>query len=83
MKLLSKNEAYQLLPRVIDGEADCDQYDSFELYLKLDDELRSLYKSMVRIRWIIRTRMPRAPAPEQLRIRIEKAIETEADRLSG
>lgn len=83
MKLLSKNEAYKLLPMVIDNEADREQCASFELYMRMDEELYSLYNSMIRIRLAIRTRMPRAPAPDRLRIRIEKAIETESERLSN
>ncbi len=75
MQDLSKNKALELLPLVVDGEADPDNRRAFLEYIDSDRDVKQKYESQLRIKKLIQKRCKKARAPDRLKANIQKFIE--------
>lgn len=82
MRQLNRQQALDLLPLVVDEEAHEDDKRAFFMYLEQDDELRRKYRSMKRVKELIRNRTPRVKSPDRLKARIATLIEKEREKPS-
>jgi hypothetical protein len=64
---LTKEEAFELITAVVDGEASTEERKAFIDYIAHDDEIRREYESIKRIKSLVRSRCPYAEAPESLK----------------
>jgi len=74
MQDLSKNKALELIPLVVDGEADPDNRRAFLEYIDSDREVKQKYESQLRIKKILQKRCIKVRAPEHLKIKIQKFL---------
>lgn len=77
MRQLNKKQALELLPLVVDDEANEDDKRAFFQYIEQDEEMRRRFESMKRMKEIIRYRTPRLKAPAHLKVKISSLIEEE------
>lgn len=75
MKKLTKKQAFDLLPAVVDGEATHDEKIAFLSFISDDEDLRVQYDSSLRIKKLLAENFPRAKAPDHLKQRILKLLE--------
>jgi len=67
---LDKQQAIDLIPRVIDGEVTPQEHRSFFSYLREDDDVRREFESHQKLKIAICCRCKRERAPDHLRQRI-------------
>jgi len=82
MRHLSKQQALNLLPLVVDEEANEDEIRAFFQYIKHDEEIRRKYQSMKRVKDLVRQRTPRKKTPDYLKEKISILIEEERQKKS-
>jgi hypothetical protein len=75
MQDLSKNKALELLPLVVDGEAEPDDRLAFLDYIENDTDVKQKYESQLRIKKLLQKRCQKAKAPDLLKIKIQKFLE--------
>lgn len=79
MKKLTRKQALDLLPAVIDNEAAEDDIIAFLAYIESDESVRVQYEQSLRVKRIL-SQLPRKKAPDDLKDRImQKLRETEPE----
>ena len=76
---LNKEQAYELITPVIDGEASVDERKAFMKFIEQNEEVRSEFESLQQIKSVVKSRCPRATAPESLRDYVKTIAHQEAD----
>lgn len=67
MVRLSKKQALDLLPAVVDQEVNEDEKLAFLSFIEKNEDVRKQYESALRIKALVRERCPKAEAPEHLK----------------
>jgi hypothetical protein len=75
MKKLTKKQAIDLLPAVVDGEATQEERIAFLSFIADDEDLQEQYRNSMQIKKLLADKLPRAQAPDHLRQRIFKILE--------
>ncbi len=83
MKPLEKKQAISLIPLVIDGEASTEEKQAFLEYIRKDAEVRNAYQSQKNLKIFLQHRFRRSKAPDRLRNRIQRFIESEESGQTG
>lgn len=74
---LTKQEALELITPVVDNEVDEDTRIAFLAYIQQDEEVRTKYESIKRIKSIVSSRCPCERAPGHLKNKIKSYIRTQ------
>lgn len=75
MLILTKQQALELLPAVVDHEATEDEVLSFLSYIENDKNVKNQYESALRIKNLLSQKYPKAKAPDHLKSRIWASIQ--------
>ncbi|NBC28176.1 MAG: hypothetical protein GVY08_15035 [Bacteroidetes bacterium] len=75
MKHLTKKQALELLPLVIDDEASEPEKVAFFKYIQTDQEVKKKYESLLLVKQLLKTKYSPKKAPEHLKNRISDLIE--------
>jgi len=75
---LTKEEAFQLITSVVDGEVDQATENAFFEYLDTDKEMQREFESIRRIKKLVGERCPIREAPDRLKVRIWNYLSDEA-----
>jgi len=75
MKKLSKKEALEILPLVVDNEATKSEKDAFFSYIQRDEEVKKHYESMLFIKQMLKTKYSPEKAPDYLKDKVSRMIE--------
>lgn len=82
MKRLSKKQALEILPAVVDGEVSDEQQAAFFDFIESDHEVRMEYEDALLIKKLLSDKLPKFKAPEHLKYRVMNLID-ELDRESA
>jgi hypothetical protein len=77
MKRLTKKQAIDLIPAIIDHEATKPEQSAFFKFIENNSDVKRQYKSSLRIKNLLSEKCPRAEAPEHLKNRILSIIQNE------
>ncbi|MEX0823260.1 MAG: hypothetical protein WD008_02660 [Balneolaceae bacterium] len=77
MKRLTKKQAIDLIPAIIDHEATKHEQSAFFKFIESNSDVKRQYKSSMRIKKLLSEKYPRAEAPERLKNRILSIIQNE------
>ena len=75
MKKLSKKEAIELMPLVVDNEVSEDEKVAFFKYIQTDSEVKKKYESLLFVKQLLKTKYSRENAPDHLKDKIAGIIE--------
>jgi hypothetical protein len=75
MKRLTKKQALDILPAVVDGEVSEDLRMAFLAYMEKDPEVRKEYKDALLIKKLLSEKLGKVQAPESLKMRVQNLIE--------
>ncbi|HKL14835.1 MAG TPA: hypothetical protein VJ915_04330 [Balneolaceae bacterium] len=75
MKQLTKKEAIELMPFVVDNEASEQEKVAFFKYIQTDSEVKKNYESLLFVKQLLKTKYSRENAPEHLKDKITAIIE--------
>jgi hypothetical protein len=76
MDKLSKKQALNLLPAIVDGEATKEERIAFFSFIETNDKVREEYESALRIKELLAKRLPKVKAPSHLRKNVFELIES-------
>lgn len=79
MNRLTKKQALELLPAIIDGEASSDEELAFLEFIKSDPDVRSEYEESLHIKQLLSERLPKIKAPEHLKNKVFNLLEEESE----
>jgi hypothetical protein len=74
MYRLTKDQALDLLPAVVDGEATEQERIAFMSYIENDDEVKAEFSEALLIKNLLAKRLPRVKAPEHLKSNIDQLL---------
>lgn len=77
MKRLTKKQAIDLIPAIVDHEATKPEQSAFFKFIESDSDVKRQYESSLRIKKLLSEKCPRAEAPERLKHRVLSIIEGE------
>jgi len=75
MKKLTKKEAIELMPFVVDNEASEQEKIAFFKYIQTDSEVKKKYESLLFVKQLLKTKYSRENAPDHLKDKIAGIIE--------
>lgn len=75
MKKLSKKEAIELMPSIVDNEATEDETVAFFKYIQNDSAVKKKYESLLLVKQLLKTKYSRKQAPDHLKDKIAGIIE--------
>ncbi|WP_340103812.1 hypothetical protein [Rhodohalobacter sp. 8-1] len=75
MKKLTKKEAIQLLPLIVDNEASEEDKIAFFKYIQTDPKVKKKYESLLFVKQLLKTKYSRESAPDRLKKKISGIIE--------
>lgn len=75
---LTKEEAFELIAPIIDGEATADERKAFMDFIAQNDEVRQEFESIKKIKSLVGSRCPCAKAPDSLRQYVKTIGQQEA-----
>lgn len=76
MDRLSKKQALNLLPAVVDGEATEEERIAFLAFIEDNDDVRREYESALRVKELLAKRLPKVKAPASLRNKVFSFVES-------
>lgn len=74
MVSLTKKQALDLLPAVVDHEVSEDEKLAFLSFIEKNDDVRKQYKSALRVKKLLRRRYPKATAPQEFKEEIHAIL---------
>lgn len=74
---LSKQQAIDLIPKIVDGEVTPQEHRRFFDYLRMDDDVRREFESHQKLKIAVCCRCKKEKAPEHLKRRIHMLLEAE------
>lgn len=84
MKKLNRHKALQLLPAVVDNEANDEELLAFYAFIENDKYVREQYESAKRIKNIIKKNYKKESAPQSLKVKVGNLIANmELENMSG
>lgn len=75
MKRLSKKQALEILPAVVDGEVSDELRDAFFAFIEINEEVREEYEDALLIKKLLSDKLPKIKAPEHLKHRMIRLID--------
>ena len=75
MKKLTKKEAIELMPSVVDNEASEDEKVAFFKYIQDDPEVKKKYESLLFIKQLLKTKYSPKKAPDSLKQKVSDMLE--------
>lgn len=75
MKMLTKKEAIELMPSIVDNEASEDEKVAFFKYIQKDSSIKKKYQSLLLVKQLLKTKYSRKQAPDHLKEKIAGIIE--------
>lgn len=75
MKKLTKKEAIELMPAVVDNEASEDEKVAFFKYIQEDSEVKKKYESLLFIKQLLKTKYSPKKAPDSLKQKVSDMLE--------
>ncbi|MFU8811503.1 MAG: anti-sigma factor family protein [Balneolaceae bacterium] len=74
MLKLDRKKALKLIPFIVDNEASAEEKEAFFAYIQTDQVVQAEYESMMHLKQVIKHKLPRHPAPPQLRSKVHSML---------